>query len=208
MTTPDPDNSALVQHAATLCQNGQFDAALSHVAPLLDRPAPAVAALHVAAVCALGLNRLADAEAWWRRAIDVMPAFDPPYEGLGALLVSQGRLPEADVIVRRQLAAVTPLRASHHHRSGKVLEALGRLDEAEQAYGQALLIEPQSADVLNDLGNVLRVLGRPAEAELAYRLAIAVRADHALAHANLGAILVDLQRLPEAEAASRQALAL
>ncbi|VWC44913.1 tetratricopeptide repeat protein [Burkholderia lata] len=206
--TPAFDESALVQHAATLCQSGQFADALSLVAPLLDRPAPAIAALHIAAVCALGLNRLVDAEAWWRRAIDTMPAFEPPYDGLGALLVSQGRLSDAEALLRRQLAAVTPLRASHHHRFGKVLEALGRLDEAEQALGQALLIEPQAADVLTDLGNLLRVLGRQAEAELAYRLAIAVRADYVLAHANLGAILVDMQRLPEAEAASRQALAL
>ncbi|WP_423378012.1 tetratricopeptide repeat protein [Burkholderia sp. LMG 32019] len=206
--TPASDESALVQHAATLCQNGQFAAALQLVAPLLDRTAPAVVALHIAAVCALGLNRPADAEAWWRRVIDAMPTFEPPYDGLGALLVSQGRLPDAEALLRRQLASVTPLRASHHHRFGKVLEALGRLDEAEQALGQALLIEPQSADVLTDLGNLLRVLGRQAEAELAYRLAIAVRADHVLAHANLGAILVDMQRLPEAEAASRQTLAL
>ncbi|WP_233345547.1 tetratricopeptide repeat protein [Burkholderia cepacia] len=206
--TPASDESALVQHAATLCQNGQFADALSLVAPLLDRQAPAVAALHIAAVCALGLNRLADAEAWWRRAIDAMPAFEPACDGLGALLVSQGRLPDAEALLRRQLASVTPLRASHHHRFGKVLEALGRLDEAEQAFGQALLIEPQSADVLTDLGNLLRVLGRQAEAELAYRLAITVRADSVLAHANLGAILVDMQRLPEAEAASRQALVL
>ncbi|MCA7934106.1 tetratricopeptide repeat-containing glycosyltransferase family protein [Burkholderia cepacia] len=206
--TPASDESALVQHAATRCQNGQFADALSLVAPLLDRPAPAVAALHIAAVCALGLNRLADAEAWWRRAIDAMPAFEPACDGLGALLVSQGRLADAEALLRRQLASVTPLRASHHHRFGKVLEALGRLDEAEQAFGQALLIEPQSADVLTDLGNLLRVLGRHAEAELAYRLAITVRTDSVLAHANLGAILVDMQRLPEAEAASRQALAL
>ncbi|MCQ4437296.1 tetratricopeptide repeat protein, partial [Clostridioides difficile] len=143
---------------------------------------------------------LADAEAWWRRAIDAMPACEPPYDGLGALLVSQGRLPAAEALLRRQRAAVTPVRATHHPRLGKVREALGRLDEAEQALGQALLIEPQSADVLTDLGNLLRVLGRQAEAELAYRLAIAVRADHVLAHANLGAILVDMQRLPEAEA--------
>lgn len=206
--TPASDESAMVQHAATLCQNGQFADALSLVAPLLDRPVPAVVALHIAAVCALGLNRLADAEAWWRRAIDAMPAFEPACDGLGALLVSQGRLPDAEALLRRQLASVTPLRASHHHRFGKVLEALGRLDEAEQAFGQALLIEPQSADVLADLGNLLRVLGRQAEAELAYRLAITVRADFVLAHANLGAILVDMQRLPEAEAASRQALML
>ncbi|WP_369324322.1 tetratricopeptide repeat protein [Burkholderia cepacia] len=206
--TPASDESALVQHSATLCQNGQFADALSLVAPLLDRPAPAVAALHIAAVCALGLNRLVDAEAWWRRAIDAMPAFEPACDGLGALLVSQGRLADAEALLRRQLASVTPLRASHHHRFGKVLEALGRLDEAEQAFGQALLIEPQSADVLTDLGNLLRVLGRQAEAELAYRLVIAVRADSVLAHANLGAILVDMQRLPEAEAASRQALVL
>jgi tetratricopeptide (TPR) repeat protein len=198
MTTPASDVSACVQRAATLCQNGQFADALSCVAPLLDRPSPAVEALHVAAVCALGLNRLADAEARWRRAIDAMPAFEPPYDGVHALLMSQGRLPEAEALLRRQLASVMPLRASHHHRLGKVLEALGRLDEAEQAFGQALLIEPRSPDVLTDLGNLLRVLVRPAEAELAYRLAIAVRADHVLAHANLGAILVDMQRLPEA----------
>ncbi|MBU9261401.1 tetratricopeptide repeat-containing glycosyltransferase family protein [Burkholderia multivorans] len=208
MMTPVSDDSAPVQEAATLCQSGQFAAALSLVAPLLDRPAADATALHVAAVCVLGLNRHADAEHWWRRAIDTMPAFEPPYDGLGALLVSQQRYADAEAVLRRQLESVEPLRASHHHRLGKLLEMLGRFSEAEQAFGQALLLEPQSAEVLNDLGNVLRVVGRQAEAELAYRLAIAVRSDHALAHANLGAVLVDMQRLPEAEAASRQALAL
>ncbi|MGU7769498.1 tetratricopeptide repeat protein [Burkholderia sp. MR1-5-21] len=208
MTTPVLDDPARVQQAAELCQKGRHADALSLVAPLLDAPASPVLALHVAAVCALGLNRLADAEAWWRHALDVAPDFDPPYEGLGALLVALGRLAEAEAVCRRQLAAVRPVRAPHHHRLGKVLEALGRLDEAEHAFGHALLIEPRYPDALTDLGNVLRALGRPAEAELAYRLAIAVSADHALAHANLGAVLVDLQRLPEAEAASRQAVAL
>lgn len=78
MTTPASDVSACVRHAATLCQNGQFADALSLVAPQLDAPAVDVAVLHVAAVCALGLNHLADAEASWRRAIDAMPAFEPP----------------------------------------------------------------------------------------------------------------------------------
>ncbi|MGS0892691.1 tetratricopeptide repeat protein [Burkholderia stagnalis] len=208
MTTLAPDDSTHVQRAAILCQSGQFADALSLVEPLLGAASPAVLPLHLAAVCALGLNRLADAEAAWRRALDAAPDFDPAYEGLGALLMSQARLPEAEALCRQQIEFVRPLRAPHHHRFGKVLEALGRLDDAEHAFGQALLIEPRHADALNDLGNVLRRLGRQAEAELAYRLAIAVRADHAHAHANLGAILVDMQRLPEAETASRQAIAL
>ncbi|MBN3790853.1 tetratricopeptide repeat protein [Burkholderia sp. Ac-20353] len=208
MNTPASDDSVRVQQAAALCQNGRHADALSLVAPLLDGPTLPVLALHVAAVCALGLNRLADAEAWWRRALDAAPDFEPPYDGLGALLVSSGRLAEAEAVCRRQLASVRPVRAPHHYRLGKVLETLGRLDEAEHAYGLALGLEPQYPDALNDLGNVLRPLGRLAEAELAYRLAIAVRADHPHAHANLGALLVDLKRLPEAEAASRQAIAL
>lgn len=207
MTTPALDDTVRIQQAATLCQNGQHAEALSLLTPILDEASSTVMALHVAAVCALGLDRLADAEAWWRRAIDAAPEFDPPYEGLGALLISQGRLSEAEAVCRGQLASVRPARVAHHHRLGKVLEWLGRLEEAERAFGQALLLEPQ-ADVLNDLGNVLKMLHRPSEAELAFRLAIALRGDHAHAHANLGAILVDMKRLPEAEGASRQAIAL
>src|SRR5690606_26356608 len=98
--TPASADSAPVPRAATLCQTGQIAAALSLVAPLLDTPAADAMALHVAAVCALGLNRHADAEHWWRRAIDTMPAFEPPYDGLCALLVSQQRYADAEVALR------------------------------------------------------------------------------------------------------------
>ncbi|MEA3124388.1 MAG: hypothetical protein QOD67_1407, partial [Caballeronia sp.] len=91
---------------------------------------------------------------------------------------------------------------------GIVLQALERLPEAEAAYGQALLIRPDSVEAHNNLGNVLWALRRLPDAVAAYRRALALRPDLAEAHHNLGNVLKELCHLTDAEASFRRALAI
>lgn len=93
--------------------------------------------------------------------------------------------------------------------------ALGRPDQAEQRWRQALQHQPDHAASWNNLGIVLQGAGREAEARDAYRQALALHSDYPDARANLGALLHGqadaLQRQgrrAEAEACYRAALEL
>ena len=98
--------------------------------------------------------------------------------------------------------------AEAHNNLGNTLQELGRLDEAEASYTQAIALKPDYAEAHNNLGNTLKELGRLDEAEASYRQAIALKPDYAEAHSNLGNTLQELGRLDEAEASYTQAIAL
>jgi tetratricopeptide (TPR) repeat protein len=98
--------------------------------------------------------------------------------------------------------------AEAHSNLGGTLQELGRLDEAEASYKQAIALKPDFAEAHNNLGITLQELGRLDEAEASYKQAIALKPDFAEAHYNLGNTLHKLGRLEEAEASYRQAIEL
>ena len=60
---------------------------------------------------------------------------------------------------------------------GNLLHRLGRRDEAERCYRDALARKPEFAEAHNNLGIVLGEMGRPDEAAQCRRIAVDVR-DH------------------------------
>ncbi|PLZ02047.1 hypothetical protein CY652_12880 [Burkholderia sp. WAC0059] len=198
--------------AEALCRAGRFAEALTRVTPALDAsadvPQPArLHALNIAAVCLLGLGRIGDAEACWRRAIGLDAGFADAYCHLGTMLKGLGRLADAETLYR-QWAALCPDRAEAHNNHGAVLQELGRRDEAEAAYARALAIRPDYVEARYNLGLALQAARRLPEAEAAYHRVLALHPAHAESHNNLGNVLRELGRLPEAEAAYRQAIAI
>jgi predicted TPR repeat methyltransferase len=111
-----------------------------------------------------------------------------------------------------QLASKTQIKninsAHAHYNLGVTHKELGRLDEAEASYTQAVALKPDFVEAHYNLGNTLRELGRLDEAEASYKQAIALKLDYAEAHNNLGVTLQELGRLDEAEASYKQAIAL
>ncbi len=83
---------------------------------------------------------------------------------------------------------------------------LGDAGEAISCWRKLLHLQPDHAEIHNNLGNLLREQNRPTEAESAYRQALGIHPDHADAHYNLGLLLHDQHRLAEAEVAYRQVL--
>ena len=69
---------------------------------------------------------------------------------------------------------------------GNTLKELGRLDEAEASYNQAIAVKPDLAEAHNNLGNVFKELERLDEAIASYGQATALKPDYAVAHYNLG----------------------
>ena len=98
--------------------------------------------------------------------------------------------------------------AEAHSNLGNTLQALGKLEEAEASYTQAIALKPDYAEAHSNLGATLQELGKLEEAEASYRQAIFLKPDFAEAHSNLGATLKELGRLEEAEASYLQAIAL
>ena len=210
--THAPSGTESTQSPTALCMAGRYADALAMLQPVLESREPVaesalVEALNVAAVCSLGLTRLQDAEAYWRRSIDIQPGFVDAYNNLGILLRGLGRLAEAETCFR-QVVALRPDLAEAHNNLGAVHYALRRLPEAEAAYQRALAIRADYTEARFNLGIVLFGLRRLHEAESAYRQVMAATPANPEVHNNLGCVLGALGRFAEAEAAYRQTLAL
>jgi Flp pilus assembly protein TadD len=88
------------------------------------------------------------------------------------------------------------------------LMAAGDFAAAEEAYLQALALQPWHAAARANLGYLKELQGAAAEAEFHYRQAIALMPDHAQLQQNLGALLLKEKRFAESEIAMRAAVAL
>lgn len=213
-STLAPSSPERLQTAVSLCQAGKFAEALALLQPGLDRTPghqdavgteTHIGALNIAAVCALGLNQLAEAEGFWRQSIEAQPDFIDAYNNLGILLKGLNRLAEAEALFR-SVVRLRPDQAQAFNNLGAVLYALKRPQDAEEAYRQALALRGDYAEAHYNLGIVLYDYRRFEEAATAYRDSLAVRPDCAEVHNNLGNALKELGRLPEADEAYRQAL--
>jgi tetratricopeptide (TPR) repeat protein len=106
----------------------------------------------------------------------------------------------------RLIGSYRPDDSFAHVGLGNALVDLGRYEEAETAYREAIRTDPDHATAHNNLGVALAYLDRYAEAETAYREAIRTDPDHATAHYGLGNALINLDRYAEAETAYREAI--
>jgi len=92
------------------------------------------------------------------------------------------------------------------NKLGVIYEYVGRLDEAEKEYREAIRINPDFAKARSNLGNLLADLGGYEEAEEKYREAIRIDPKLSKAHNNLGILLYNLKRYEEAEEEYREAI--
>lgn len=98
--------------------------------------------------------------------------------------------------------------AELHTWAGVGLQARGRVDEAVEAYGEALRLKPDSADAHRYLGTALRLQGRKLEAMHAFERAVALRPDHDPALHDLAIARYEQGRVDEAVNLLRRVLVL
>jgi tetratricopeptide (TPR) repeat protein len=75
---------------------------------------------------------------------------------------------------------------------GSALADQGKLEEAIEAYNNALAIKPHYAEAYNNMGNVLKDQGKLEEAIEAYNNALAIKPDYAVAVENSQSLAVQL----------------
>ena len=83
----------------------------------------------------------------------------------------------------------------------------GQWKEAESAYRDVLLAEPNDADALNAVGHILRVTGRPYEAAAALRRALALQPAFSQAARELAEVLTSIGQSDDAVTVLEQSLA-
>ncbi len=109
------------------------------------------------------LKRPALAENTYRRAL-ALNADDHVARGFVANLLAQRGAKEEALNELQLLARVRPTQASIPFNIGFIQESLGRLEEAESSFRQALVLDPKLDRAWYGLGLVLISLGRPQEA--------------------------------------------
>ena len=105
------------------------------------------------------------------------------------------------------MSSLYPDAIAPYNNSGRILEQLGRWEEALEMYRRARAVDPRSPFPLYNTWTVLNLrLRRPAEAEGVARELVALQPDSPWARHALGWTLVSLRRFDEAETAMRAVL--
>lgn len=151
-------------------------------------------------------GRTDEAEAHYRRALEISPEYAAAHSNLGALLRVGGRLHEATAHYGEALR-LQPDHPTARYNLANALLAEGRAADAAEQFRHALAQDPQSVEVHNNLGIALATAGRPEDAARLFRQALAIDPASAEAHVNLGKVLEELGAVDEALGHFRQAVA-
>jgi serine/threonine protein kinase/Flp pilus assembly protein TadD len=155
-------------------------------------------------------NAFDEAEAAYRKAVELEPEYASAHIGVGWVLHERGNLVGAEAAYRTA-ARLEPGLAMAHYNVGNVLRDQHRLSEAITELSKATEIQPRFADAWDSMGLALKEQGKLLDAEKAHRKAIETHADDVgayRAYANLGAALGRQGRQPEAVESFRTAIKL
>jgi predicted O-linked N-acetylglucosamine transferase (SPINDLY family) len=151
-------------------------------------------------------GRYVEAEASYRRALQLDPCLVSALGNLGNVLLDQHKLDEAQTVLTAALERA-PDRPWLLHSLALSLMAHGTVDRAEKLLRQSLTIDPTYAEAHETLGALLGQSGRPIEAEAHHHTALLGLKDRHRGLSNLAITLQAQGRLVEAEHCLREALA-
>jgi len=141
LTVSAPPDFAQLRSALALEQAGRLEEAAQAYARILDRhPQSPRAWVNLGNVEA-ARRRSAEAEAAYRRAIEIAPDQPEALNNLAWLLLQQGsRLAEAEALARAAAAPPGPDRPLVLDTLARILAARGRCQEAEGTFAEALAV--------------------------------------------------------------------
>jgi len=159
------------------------------------------------------LGKCAEAEPFYRTAVQSVPGSPFYHEGLGLSLTCQDQLAGAEAELRDALRLAggtgTPDQARIHSELGYFLWVKAkRLPEAEAEYRQAIRLQPTNGAHHAQLGGILVSLQQMSEAEREAREAIRLDPNGHAGHRVLGVIIYAKSDWAGAEVEFRQALRL
>jgi len=138
-------------------------------------------------------NQPENAEKSYRGALALNPEYAEAHSNLALLTHSLGKLEQS---------------AQHFVNLGAILEKSGRRVEAEQAYRNAIVVNPDHSAAHHGLGRTLLIFGRMEESEQHLRWALALKPESVEPYHDLGIMMLRLCRYEDAEQCFREALAI
>jgi tetratricopeptide (TPR) repeat protein len=142
-------------------------------------------------------NRLADAEAIYRRILSQNPNHADALHLLGVIARQAGHIDAAIDLITRSIA-LKPENAEALNNLGHILSDKGRFEESLALLRRAIELNPILVEAHSNLGNVLRALSRLDEAIAAHRRAVELRPDNAQVQNDLAIVLEEIGRPDEA----------
>jgi Flp pilus assembly protein TadD len=143
-------------------------------------------------------RKLTDAEAAYRRALELDPRLGLAWDGLGLVFYDAGRFADARPAFERALE-MDPDSARATFHLALVRDRGGELEAAAAGYKRALSLSPFDAEITEHLAQVERkygvqlgMAGRTAEARDAIQRALNLRPDDGEAWVDLCLLLLDL----------------
>ena len=130
-------------------------------------------------------GQLDEAEAIYRRILQVKPQEATGRQLLGLVAYQRGRLAEAAEWIEAAIRLNSRV-ADFHNNLGEVYRAQQRPAAAAKCYERALKLNPAYAHAHNNLGLVLETLGHRAAARASFQAALRVAPGYAEAWNNLG----------------------
>ncbi|MGL6075734.1 MAG: tetratricopeptide repeat protein [Fimbriiglobus sp.] len=104
-------------------------------------------------------GRYADAEPWFRKAIEIEPDELASYVLLGSSQARQGKMKEAEETYRSAIRWQDSwLLGEATHNLGLVLRAQGRLTEAAEVFRRAIELDPKNFDACEALKDVEKAI--------------------------------------------------
>ncbi|WP_421709089.1 tetratricopeptide repeat protein [Algihabitans sp.] len=140
-------------------------------------------------------------------ALDRWPDHSGAFAALGGLLSASGDL-EGAILASEKALTLDVSRIDARMTLALSLIHLSRYQEAEQVFQDALLLEPDSAEVLGNYANLLHGLGRNGEARLLLERALAHHEGIANLHSLLGLVLMRQGKFDAALGALDRAISL
>jgi TolB-like protein/Tfp pilus assembly protein PilF/DNA-binding winged helix-turn-helix (wHTH) protein len=173
-----------------------------------DAPDPRAYDFYLAGLSQLrqagSLNRIADAEALFRRALDIDPAFARAHAGLcRAAIVRYDRTRATAAVAAAEAACRKALETGSWLREtelalGRLYVISGRNELGESVFRTLLVHDTRDADAHVGLAGALEGQDRLADAERSFRNATAAEPGYWYAHNRLGSFLVQHGRAQEA----------
>ncbi|XP_061773927.1 protein O-mannosyl-transferase TMTC2 [Nerophis ophidion] len=153
------------------------------------------------------LNKLAEAEHWYRESLRAKPDHIPAHLTYGKLLAMTGQKSEAEKYFLKAIQ-LDPTKGNCYMHYGQFLLEESRLLEAAEMAKKAARLDSGEFDVVFSAAHMLRQASLNEAAEKYYGQAASLRPNYPAALMNLGAILHLNGKLQEAEANYLRALRL
>jgi len=144
----------------------------------------------------------------YQKGLQYQPRNGTLHAHLGMLLVQQPGNPQAEVHLREALRLLRPASPALYSALGDWLMGVGRLEEAQEQYSQALTLDPGDLHARHGRAESLFRLGRDEPAERIWQALIEENPEDALAHESLAAISLKRGRWALAETQARRAVEL